>query len=94
MKEDFMIKEIEGDYDLELERVIRTINKRKAKTVCIQLPDGLKQKAVSIAEYIEEKTKAICMIWLGSCFGACDTPPVKDLGIDLLIQFGHSEWKK
>jgi len=94
MKEDFMIKEIEGDYDLGLEKVIRTINKSKAKTVCIQLPDGLKQKATSIAEYIEEKTKATCMIWLGSCFGACDTPLIKDLGVDLLVQFGHSEWKK
>jgi diphthamide biosynthesis enzyme Dph1/Dph2-like protein len=94
MKEELIIKEIEGDYDLELDRVIRTINKSKAKTVLIQLPDGLKQKATSIVGYIEEKTKATCLIWLGSCFGACDVPPVKNLGIDLLIQFGHSEWKK
>ena len=90
---DFIREELEKEYDLELERIIKEIKKNKAKNVLIQLPDGLKQKATEIASFIEEKTKATCMIWLGSCFGACDTPPVKDLKIDLLIQFGHSEWK-
>ena len=34
-----------ADYDLELEKVAEKIKKEKAKTVLIQLPDGLKPKA-------------------------------------------------
>jgi 2-(3-amino-3-carboxypropyl)histidine synthase len=77
-------------YDLEIDRVIEHINKKKVKTVCIQLPDGLKPKAKKIVDTIESKTKAKCQIWAGSCFGACDIPKVK---ADLLIQWGHSKWK-
>ena len=78
-------------YNLELEKVIKNIKQSKAKTVLIQLPDGLKPKAKEIADKIEKQTKATPIIWLGSCYGACDTPDVKD--IDLLVQWGHSKWK-
>ncbi len=77
-------------YNLELEKAIKEIKKQKANSVCIQLPDGLKPKAKEIADKIKEKTSAKVTIWAGSCFGACDTPNLKD--IDLLIQWGHSEW--
>jgi len=81
-------------YDLELEKAISTIKKQKAKKVCIQLPDGLKPKAKEIADEIEKQTDATVLIWLSSCFGACDVPEyIKKQGIDLLIQWGHSEWK-
>lgn len=82
------------NYNLEIERVIKEINKQKAKLVCIQLPDGLKPKAKEIQEEIEKKTKAAVLIWAGSCFGACDIPlQLNNLGIDLLIQWGHSEFR-
>ena len=77
-------------YDLELNRVIKEIKKHKAKTVCIQLPDGLKPKATEISDFLEKNTKAKIFIYLDSCFGSCDIPNLKD--IDLLIQFGHSKW--
>jgi len=81
-------------YDLELEKAIAEIKKQKAKKVCIQLPDGLKPKAQEIADTIEKQTTAKVLIWLGSCFGACDVPEhIEKLGIDLLIQWGHSKWK-
>lgn len=75
------------EYELELERAVKEIRKRKAKTVCIQLPDGLKPKATEIAEFLERNTKAKVRIWVGSCFGACDIPNIE---ADLLIQWGHS----
>ena len=81
-------------YDLELSNVIERINKGKVKRVCIQLPDGLKPKAKEIQEAIEKNTKADVIIWMGSCFGACDVPlQVERIGIDLIIQWGHSEWR-
>ena len=90
------MQNIESDYDLELERVVKEIKKQKAKLVCIQLPDGLKPKATEIAEIIEKETSAKCIIWLGSCFGSCDFPQLDKLKpkIDMLIQFGHTEWHK
>jgi len=82
------------DYDLELKRVVDKIKREKANLVCIQLPDGLKLKAKLIQDEIEKKTKAKVLIWAGSCFGACDIPlEIEKLGVDLLIQFGHSPWK-
>ncbi len=80
---------MELKYDLELEKAAENIIKEKAKLVCIQLPDGLKEKATEISKYLEEKTKATIIIWLGSCWGACDIPV---LDVDLLIQWGHSDW--
>ncbi len=77
-------------YDLELEKAVSWVKKAKAKIVCIQLPDGLKPEAEKIKNHIEKNTNAKIIIWLGSCFGACDVPNVK---ADLLIQWGHSEWK-
>lgn len=78
-------------YNLELEKAVKEIRKAKAKKVCIQLPDGLKPEATKIAGYLEKETKAEIFIWADSCFGACDIPK---LDVDLLIQWGHSKWKK
>jgi len=80
---------MEIKYDLELEKAVEKIKQEKARLVCIQLPDGLKDKATEIAKYLEEKTKCTVIIWLGSAWGACDIPV---LDVDLLIQWGHSEW--
>ena len=79
------------DYNLELSKAINEIKKQKAKSVCIQLPDGLKPKAKEIADRIEKETNAKVLIWAGSCFGGCDVP---NINVDLLIQWGHSEFKK
>ncbi len=81
-------------YDLELDNVVKKIKAENAKLVCVQLPDGLKPKAAEIQEAIEKGTQAKVIIWAGSCYGACDVPfQVQGLGVDLLIQWGHSEWR-
>jgi|TARA_Y100000310_G_scaffold216244_1_gene217241 2-(3-amino-3-carboxypropyl)histidine synthase len=80
------------NYDLELSRAVAEIKKNNAKKVCIQLPDGLKPKAKDIQEYIEKNTNASVVIWLGSCYGACDIPKAENLKVDLLIQWGHNEF--
>ena len=76
-------------YDLEIDRAVEEIKRTKAKKVCLQLPDGLKRFADEIQKAIEQKTSANVFIWMGSCYGACDTPKID---VDLLIQWGHSEW--
>ena len=59
----------------EIEKAITEIKKTKAKTVMIQLPDGLKPKAKEIVDELKQKTKNVKFyIWAGSCYGACDIP--------------------
>lgn len=79
-------------YDLEIDEVIEEVRKTEAKTVCIQLADGLKPKAKEIQDKVEKNTNARVLIWGGSCFGACDLPV--GLKVDLLIHFGHSYFNK
>ncbi len=87
------------DYDLELNRIVsevKKLDKEKAK-VCLQFPDGLKANATQAVKELEELTagKASFFIWAGSNFGGCDYPwYLKDLGFDLLVNFGHSVFKK
>ena len=47
-----------------------------------------------VAEEIARETGARVLLWAGSCFGACDIPlELERLGVGLLVQFGHSEWR-
>ncbi len=88
------IEELKEKYDLELERVTLEVKKSKAKLVLLQFPDGLKPYATAVVDYLKEKTNSEFLIWLGSCYGACDTPiGIEKLNpkIDLVIQFGHNE---
>ena len=90
----FSINEINRIYDLNLEKVILQIKKQKAKLVLLQFPDGLKKYSTTIVDFLERKTNAQFLIWLDTCFGACDTPVLEkelDEKIDLIIQFGHNE---
>ncbi len=82
-------------FNLEMEKVIAQIKKRDAKHVLVQLPDGLKTRSRDVVDRIEAETGAQAYIWLGGCFGACDLPVgTDDMGIDLLIAFGHNIFHK
>ena len=84
-----------GLYNLELEKALTKIQETNAKTVCIQLPDGLKPDAKEIHNTIVEKTGVRVLIWLGSNFGACDIPlGLERMGVDLLISWGHNRFNK
>jgi len=90
---EYKIEDLNEKYDLELEKVVAQIKREKAKLVLLQFPDGLKIYAIAIVDYLREKTKAEFLIWLGTCYGACDTPNLGKVEkeIDLIIQFGLNE---
>ena len=93
---EYNLNELNEKYDLEFERVLNEIKKSNAKIVLLQFPDGLKPYATSIVDRLEQETnnKVKFMIWLGTCFGACDVPNLpKETNIDLVVQFGHASWK-
>jgi diphthamide biosynthesis enzyme Dph1/Dph2-like protein len=84
------------NYDLELDRVAEKIIQEKARTVLIQLPDGLKPKAKEIKEFLAKKidSRTKIFFWAGSCYGSCDIPTsANNANVDLVIQFGHSQWQ-
>jgi diphthamide biosynthesis enzyme Dph1/Dph2-like protein len=84
------IKDLEEYYRLDLEKAVKQIKEEKAERVLVQFPDGLKQYALAIIDYLEENTESEFVIYLGTCFGACDTPQGFDKHFDLMIQFGHN----
>jgi len=90
------IEELNEVYDLELDRVVSEIKSSKAKLVLLQFPDGLKIYATAVVDYLKDETngKVEFLIWMESCYGACDTPVgIEKLNpkVDLVIQFGHNE---
>jgi diphthamide biosynthesis enzyme Dph1/Dph2-like protein len=83
------------NYNLETQKIIERIKEKNHKIILIQLADGLKPEAKNIADTIKKETNANVIIWLGACFGACDTPfGLPQLGIDLTVQFGHNVFIK
>jgi len=84
----------ELEYDLELEKTAKEIKKQKAKNVLLQFPEGFKPYAREVQKELEKLCKNTeFFIFLDSCFGACDVPiETEKLGIDMIIQFGHSAW--
>lgn len=89
------LKELEENYEMQLDKAISEIKKSKAKIVLLQFPDGLKPYATAIVEHFEKHFPDVnFLIWLEKCYGACDIPVLgKELEkkIDLVIQFGHNE---
>ncbi len=85
------LKDLEKIYSLDFKEVINKIRKISAKRVLLQFPDGLKQYATAIVDFLEEKTDSEFFIFLGDCYGACDIPlGMNENKFDLIIQFGHN----
>lgn len=81
-------------FDLELDRIIDEIKKRKAERILIQLPDGMKPIAFTLSKELEEKTNSEIILSGGSCYGGCDlaTNQAIDAEADLIVHFGHSRF--
>jgi 2-(3-amino-3-carboxypropyl)histidine synthase len=88
------LKDLEQFYEIDLDKILKEIKKQKSKRVLLQFPDGLKPYAIKIENELKTKAKNIeFFLWMDTCFGACDLPiETEKLGIDLIVQFGHSPW--
>lgn len=88
------INELKEKYDIKVNEIVKKIKEEKVKNVLLQFPEGLKPYSIVLVDEIRSKTKNVnVMIWFDSCFGACDIPiETERLGIDLIIQFGHTSW--
>jgi 2-(3-amino-3-carboxypropyl)histidine synthase len=82
-------------FDFEEERIKQEITKVGAKRVLLQLPEGLKPEATSIARIVE-KAGALPIVSADPCYGACDiaVAEAESLGVDLIVHFGHARMVK
>lgn len=78
-------------YDFRLAEVAEWIVTRDARTVAVQLPEGLKVHAQSMARDLRERTGRNILIHGDPCYGACDYAPSFPRYADALVQFGHAE---
>ncbi|MFQ5919825.1 MAG: diphthamide biosynthesis enzyme Dph2 [Thermoplasmata archaeon] len=72
---------------IELEPALRAIRDRGSKTVGIQYPDGLRLRALEVADRLEAKAKVTVMVSAQPTYGACDVP---QMPVDLILQIGHA----
>jgi len=82
-----------SDYDIDLEKVVKTIKNNNYKTIALQIPEGFKNYASKFVDFLEEKTNSTVIIIADPCYGACDIANIEllNLGVDFVIQIGHSE---
>ncbi len=77
----------------DLKAIKSAILKHKARHVAVQIPEGLKTRALEIADSIES-LGVLTVIIADPCYGACDVPAhdMKMLGCDLIVHFAHSRY--
>ncbi|MBI2597683.1 MAG: diphthamide synthesis protein, partial [Candidatus Diapherotrites archaeon] len=77
--------------EIKLDEAVKEIRELNAKTVLVQLPEGLKQHTTKIVQTLEG-TGAQVFVSMDPLFGACDLAleKMKLLQADLLIHLGHA----
>jgi 2-(3-amino-3-carboxypropyl)histidine synthase len=75
--------------------LVKNVYEKQPKRVLLQLPEGLKSKAMEIASALEEIGIEV-VISGDSCYGACDLQEqeAKQMNCDLLVHVGHSRFSK
>ncbi|AJF60778.1 MAG: diphthamide biosynthesis enzyme Dph2 [Candidatus Diapherotrites archaeon] len=77
--------------DIDLSKAKKAVIEADAKTVLVQLPEGLKQFTTQIAEELKVNNNEVFVV-MDPTFGACDLAlhQMKSLNADLLIHLGHA----
>ena len=73
----------------DISDLIRELNDRKAKTVAIQVPEGLKRKAPELAISLKEAGFSV-IISGDPCYGACDLALDTLACADVIVHIGHA----
>eukprot|EP00127_Corallochytrium_limacisporum_P003326 Clim_evm15s148 gene=Clim_evmTU15s148 len=86
-------KALPSNYNFEIEKTIWRVRCENAKTIGLQMPEGLLLFACAIADIIERFTDVEQVLIMGDAvYGACcvDDYTARALGCDLLVHYGHS----
>ena len=84
------------DYTFALEPIIQKMTASTPKRIAIQLPEGLKNSAMHLVDFIKKHLDVEIVILADPCFGACDIPTsfLEPFKIDLLLHIGHTPLKQ
>lgn len=78
-------------YDFRLDEVAEWITAKGARTIALQMPEGLKAQGQELAREIEQRTSGRCVLIADPCYGACDVDRRFTDYADVLVQFGHAD---
>lgn len=85
--------ELKG-YHIDIEPALDRIKKKHARTILIQLPEGLKPYLDEIHDHVMDRIPDIqVLISADPCYGACDMPcasRLDHLNVDTVIHIGHT----
>jgi 2-(3-amino-3-carboxypropyl)histidine synthase len=75
------------------EKTLRRLKELKAKRIMVQIPEGLKTRALEIGDFLESKGFD-AVLSVEPCFGACDLRDHEAamLGCDSLLHIGHTDF--
>ncbi|MCK4714410.1 MAG: diphthamide synthesis protein, partial [Candidatus Aenigmarchaeota archaeon] len=75
------------------ENILKKLKSLKAKKVFVQIPEGLKTRALEISGFLD-KEGFETVTCVEPCFGACDLrdSEAKRLGCDALLHIGHTDF--
>lgn len=81
-------------FDLEEDRLVAEIERRGARKIVLQMPDGLKNEGPRLARLVKNRTGAEVFVSASPAWGACDLSidAAKRLKADLLVHYGHNEF--
>ena len=81
-----------ANYNFEVPKTIWRLKQMNAKTVALQMPEGLLLYACTIADILERFAGAEAVIMGDVTYGACcvDDLSAAALGCELLVHYGHS----
>ena len=79
-------------FDLHVETIVEAVRERGAGLVALQLPEGLKRRAMELVEGSEASTDAVVIVSADPCYGACDLidAQLEPLGVDMVVHVGHT----
>lgn len=78
---------------LDTGSILKKLRSLKSRKVLLQLPEGLKTRALEIATELEESWLEV-LISVEPCFGGCDVrdDEARRLGCDAVVHVGHSDY--
>ncbi|MBI4362554.1 MAG: diphthamide biosynthesis enzyme Dph2 [Euryarchaeota archaeon] len=77
-------------YAYDLSPAVEAIRQRRARVAGLEMPEGLKGKALEIARTLEEQTGATVVLSGEACWGACDLNTLLRERVDVMVHLGHS----
>lgn len=81
--------------DFEEDKLFAELDKRKPKRVLVQLPEGVKRKAIDLQQKMNERGIEVIFsgetAWGGCCIAVDEA---KKFDCDLIVHFGHAQFIK